>query len=160
MNSVKRIASGAAAACALLVTSACGEPDKLRVSDAVVTLSPVDSNPSALHFTVHGGQEDVNLLSIFSPSALRTELHESKTDPETKQISMGKIRAVKIPAGGKVEFKRGSYHGMVWGVNGIARRGAEMEFEFVFSNRDRILFDAVVQELDGSAPDERTAITG
>lgn len=159
MISVKQMAIGAALAGALAFTSACGGPDKLRVKNAVVTLSPVDSNPSALHFTVYGGEEDVRLLSIYSKSAIRSEMHESKMDADTKMMSMEKTREVNIPAGEKVEFKKGSYHGMAWGVNKIARRMGEMEYEFVFSNRDRILVDAVVQEVDGSIPDERKAVT-
>lgn len=139
----------------ILMTAACGREQPLRVNNAVVTLSPVDSNPSAVHFTVHGGPEDVRLLSIFSGSAIRSELHESSVDPKTKLNRMQKLKEVKIPAGETVEFRRGGLHGMVWGVNLIARRSGEMEFEFVFSNRDRILVDAVVQELDGTVPDER-----
>ncbi len=139
---------------AILLTS-CGPAPVLKVSDAVVTLSPVDDNPSALYFTIHGGPDDVKLIGAFSSSALRSEIHESKM--ENGMMTMQKLDTVDIPAGEKVEFKQGGKHVMMWGINLVARRLGEMEVEFTFSNGDRILVDAVVQEADGSIPDERKA---
>ena len=143
-----------------LMLSSCGQGPVLKVNNAIVTLSPVDNNPSALHFTVHGGPEDVNLVRVFSPSAVRTEIHESSVDPETKMMSMQKLEKVKIPAKGKVEFKKGGKHAMLWGINKLARRLGEMEIEVTFSNGERILVDAVVREIDGTIPDERKEYMG
>jgi hypothetical protein len=53
---------------ALACLSACGEPPKLRVDEAKLILSPVDSNPSGLYFTVHGGTKDVWLFRVVSDS--------------------------------------------------------------------------------------------
>ncbi len=142
----------------LLGFSGCGKPQKLNVKDAILVLSPVDSNPSALYFTVYGGQKDVKLRSILSTSVIRTEIHRSSKDEKTGVMAMAKQDAVDIPAQSQVEFKRGGYHGMIWGVNLIARRTAEIEVQFVFSNGDRIQVKADVQELDGSLPDERKAL--
>jgi len=138
--------------------SGCGKPQQLNVKDAVLVLSPVDTNPSALYFTVYGGPENVHLRSLLSTSVIRTELHKSGKNEETGIMSMEKHNEVLIPADSKIEFKRGSYHGMIWGVNLIARRTAEIDVQFVFSNGDRIVARAKVQELDGSAPDERKAL--
>lgn len=141
-----------------LSLSGCSKPPQLNVKDAVLVLSPVDTNPSALYFYIQGGPQDVYLRSILSPSVIRTEIHKSGKDEKTGVMSMEKQNEVFIPAGEKVEFKRGGYHGMVWGANLIARRTGEMEVQFAFSNGDRILVIAKVQELDGSAPDERKAL--
>ncbi|MEE9433582.1 MAG: copper chaperone PCu(A)C [Sphingorhabdus sp.] len=148
------IALAALIASSLLLES-CGRGPVLRVHNAVVTLSPVDSNPSALHFTVRGGPKDVYLLRVFSSSAVRAELHESKIDTNSKMISMEQLSRVKIPADGKVEFAKGGKHAMFWGINRVARKLGEMEVEFTFSTGERILVDAVVREADGSIPDER-----
>lgn len=139
----------------MLSLSGCGKRDQLNVKDAVLVLSPVDTNPSALYFNVYGGPDDVVLRSILSPSVIRSEIHKSGKDEATGTMSMEKLNEVPIPAGEKVEFKRGGYHGMVWGANLLARRTGEMEVQFAFSNGDRILVIAKVQELDGSEPDER-----
>lgn len=134
----------------------CSPTPQLRVHDAVVKLSPVDSNPSALYFTVLGGPKDLYLVSVSSRSALRTEMHESKIDLKTGAMTMAPLTRVLIPADGKVEFKRGGKHVMVWGVNLIGRRLGEMETQFLFSNNIRILVKARVEEIDGREPDEKT----
>lgn len=146
------------AAIAIFALSSCGDPPKLRVDNAVLVLSPVDANPSALYFDIHGGTQDVRLLRVVSPSIIRSEMHESVKDQASGTVSMKPLDQIAIPARGKVIFKRGGKHVMMWGVNLRARRLGEMETEYIFSNGDRILVDAVVQELDGTIPDERKAL--
>lgn len=153
----KRAALFALLACITLVS--CGRPAQLRVDDTIVTLSPVDSNPSGLYFTVHGGPDDVHLISVVTNAALRTEMHESGMDMKTGMMTMKPLTRVLIPAKGKVAFKQGGKHVMVWGINMVARRLGEMPTEFVFSNGDRIIVTVPVRELDGSEPDERKAVT-
>lgn len=138
----------------------CGPTPQLRVHDAVVKLNPVDSNPSAMYFTILGGPKDVYLMSVTSRSVLRTEMHESKVDPKTGAMTMAPLTRVLIPADGKVEFKRGGKHVMVWGVNLVGRRLGEMETQFLFSNNERILVNARVEEMDGRQPDEKTGHNG
>lgn len=130
---------------AALALASCGQPAQLRVNDAVVILSPVDSNPAAMYFTVHGGPEKVYLNSVLSRSVIRSEVHESKVDPNTGMVTMEPTRKIEIPAKGKVEFKRGGKHVMLWGVNRPARELKELEAEFIFSNGDRIIVDAEVR---------------
>jgi periplasmic copper chaperone A len=139
--------------------SSCQPEPILRVDDAMLKLSPVDTNPSALYFTVYGGTKDVNLYSVTSSSVIRTEMHESGVDPKTGAMTMGAIKQVPIPAKGTVKFERGGKHVMAWGVNLRARRLGEMETEFLFSNGDRILVTIPVREMDGGLPDEKKAIS-
>ncbi len=144
---------------AFALLSACQPDPVLRVNDAVLILSPVDSNPSALYFTVYGGTQDVKLYSVTSSSVIRTEMHESGVDPKTGAMTMSAVKQVPIPAKGTVKFERGGKHVMAWGVNLRARRLGEMETEFLFSNGDRILVTTPVVEMDGSVPDEKKAIS-
>ena len=155
----RRIFTVAAAASALLLGS-CGPTPQLKVKEAVLTLSPVDSNPSAFHFNVYGGPEDVYLLRVSSPSAIRVEMHDVTVDPKTGAVSMVPLQRVAIPAGETVAFKKGGKHVMMWGVNLIPRRLGVIETEFLFSNNVRILVKARVQEVDGTDPDEKKAIDG
>jgi periplasmic copper chaperone A len=143
---------------ALLVLASCEPAPQLRVHDAVLTLSPVDSNPSSLHFKVLGGPRDVYLLAVGSPSVIRAEMHDIGVDPKTGAVTMKPLDRVLIPADGVVEFKRGGKHVMMWGVNLVPRRLGIMETEFVFNSGDRIQVKAVVQEADGSEPDEKKAL--
>ena len=155
----RRIFTFSAAAAALLLGS-CGPTPQLKVKEAVLTLSPVDTNPSVLHFNVYGGPEDVYLLRISSPSAIRVEMHDVMADPKTGVVSMAPMDRVRIPSGEKVAFKKGGKHVMMWGINVIPRRLGVIETEFLFSNNVRILVKARVQEIDGSDPDEKKAIDG
>lgn len=155
----RRIFTLSTAALALLLGS-CGPTPQLKVKDALLTLSPVDSNPSSYHFTVYGGPTDVSLLRVSSPSVIRTEMHDVTVDPKTGAVSMSPMDRVLIPAGKKVEFKKGGKHVMVYGVNLIPRRLGEIDTEFLFSNDERILVRARVQEADGTDPDEKKAIDG
>lgn len=131
----------------LLFTASCGQPAELRVRDAVVKLSPVDNNPSALYFTIQGGQSEVQLLRVISKSVIRTEMHDTVSDPKTGMMTMRPLQRIPIPAKGKVEFKRGGKHVMLWGVNQIARRLEKLEAEFVFSNGDRIVVTAPLEKI-------------
>ncbi len=159
MKMDRRLFALGAAGAALLLGS-CGPTPQLKVKEAVLTLSPVDSNPSAYHFNVYGGPEDVYLLRVSSPSAIRTEMHDVGVDSKTGAVSMAPLNRVLIPAGEKIEFKRGGKHVMMWGVNLIPRKLGEIETEFLFSNNERILVKAKVQEMDGTDPDEKKAIDG
>ena len=134
-------------ALALLIAS-CGRPAELKVNEAVLKLSPVDTNPSALYFTVHGGEQDVTLLRVTSPSVLRSEMHETAKDAKTGMMTMAKLDRIEVPAKSKIEFKRGGKHVMLWGVNLIARRLEKIEVEFVFSNGDRIRVTAPVEKIE------------
>ncbi|MVZ97504.1 copper chaperone PCu(A)C [Sphingorhabdus sp. IMCC26285] len=153
----RRVFTLGTAAMALLLGS-CGPTPQLKVKEAVLTLSPVDSNPSSYHFNVYGGPQDVYLLRVSTPSAIRTEMHDVSVDPKTGAVSMSPMQRVLIPSGKKVEFKRGGKHVMMWGVNLIPRRLGEIETEFLFSNNERILVKARVQEMDGTDPDEKKAL--
>jgi copper(I)-binding protein len=155
----RRIFTLSAAAAALMLGS-CGPTPQLKVKEAVLTLSPVDSNPSAFHFNVYGGPEDVYLLRVSSPSAVRVEMHDVMADAKTGVVSMAPMDRVLIPSGETVAFKKGGKHVMMWGVNVIPRRLGIIEAEFLFSNNVRILVKARVQEIDGSDPDEKKAIDG
>jgi copper(I)-binding protein len=143
-----------------LFLGSCGPTPQLKVKEAVLTLSPVDSNPSSYHFNVYGGPADVYLLRVSTPSAIRTEMHDVGVDPKTGAVTMQPLNRVFIPTGETVAFKKGGKHVMMWGVNLIPRRLGEIETEFLFSNNERILVKARVQEIDGSDPDEKKAIDG
>jgi copper(I)-binding protein len=145
---------------AALTLASCGPTPQLKVKEAVLTLSPVDSNPSAFHFNVYGGPEDVYLLRVSSPSTIRTEMHDVGVDPKTGVVTMAPMDRVLIPAGQTVAFKKGGKHVMMWGVNLIPRKLGVIEAEFLFSNDVRILVKARVQEVDGTDPDEKKAIDG
>jgi periplasmic copper chaperone A len=140
----------------IALLASCSPAPQLYIEDVVLKLSPVDSNPSALYFTVKGGPKDVYLEEVVSESVIRSEMHNSGTDPKTGMMTMEPVERVLIPAKGKVEFKQGGKHVMMWGVNMVARRLGEIKTEYVFSNGDRLQATGVVVRMDGSKPDTGT----
>jgi periplasmic copper chaperone A len=137
-----------------LILASCGQPPELKVNEAVVKLSPVDDNPSALYFTVHGGERANELLRVTSRSAIRTEMHDTVSDPKTGMLTMKPLSRIAVPAKGKVEFKRGGKHVMVWGINLPARRLEKMEFIFTFATGDRIIVTAPIEKIAAGAGDD------
>lgn len=130
-----------------LLLAGCGRDPVLRVNEAVVKLSPVDSNPSAMYFNLYGGPADVHLIAVTSRSSIRTEMHESSVDAKTGMMTMTKIDRLNVPKGSKIEFRRGGKHVMLWGINLPARRLQKIDVEFVFSNGDRILVETPIEKI-------------
>ena len=132
------------------ILSACAPDRVLYVDQAWVRLSPNEDMPSAGYFTVHGGQEDVRLLSVISPAVLRVELHESIERDGV--MSMQTVNGVNIPARQDMAFQPGGAHLMIWGINAAVKDQGKLPLTFVFSNGDRIIVDAVIR-----APNASTA---
>lgn len=129
----------------LMFLAACGQGDILYVDEAVVNLSPVEGNPSSGYFDVHGGPENVELVGVTSDDVVRLELHE--TVEENGVSAMQPVKSVPIPAGKTVKFEPGGKHIMIWGIgNGSISRGY-LKMIFIFSNDERIEFDAVVRKM-------------
>ncbi|HEY9580177.1 MAG TPA: copper chaperone PCu(A)C [Rhizorhapis sp.] len=127
-----------------LLLAACAPAKVLYVDQAWVRLSPNDATPSAGYFTVHGGEEDVRLLSVISPEVLRVEMHESID--KNGVMTMQPIKGVDIPAQGKVTFAPGGKHLMIWGINAAAKTQGKLPFTFIFSNGERIIYEAVLRQ--------------
>lgn len=137
-----------------LLSASCGRPHELNVVDAVVKLSPVDTAPSALYFTVKGGERAVDLLRVSSPSVIRIEMHESVTDPKTGMLTMQPLERVTVPAKGKVAFKRGGKHVMLFGVNRVARNVEKLEMIFIFADGSQIEVTAPIEKMSAAGGSE------
>ena len=119
-----------------------------KVTDVWVRLGAVDTVPAAAYFNVYGGPKADRLLQVSSEVNTKTELHESMT--EGNMASMKPIGAVDIPAGGKVEFKPGGRHAMLFGMNPAIKPGTPVTLTFTFASGQEIQVDAGTQS--ASAP--------
>jgi periplasmic copper chaperone A len=133
-----------------LILAACGQAKLLYVDQAWVRLSANEDTPSAGYFTIHGGEEDVKLLSVISPAVLRVEMHESVE--KDSMMSMAAVKAVDVPAGEDVTFGPGGKHLMIWGINPGAKKMGKLPLTFIFSNGDRIIYDAVIRSAGDGPP--------
>lgn len=136
-----------------MLLSACAPAKVLYVDQAWVKLSANDEAPSAGYFTVHGGEEEVRLLSVISPAVLRVEMHESIERDGV--MSMQTVNGATIPARTDVTFGPGGAHLMIWGINPGIKQQGKLPLTFIFSNGDRIIVEAVIRapsSADGAPP--------
>ncbi len=143
---MRAIFTGMMMAGALMLAGCSDSPvnnNRLMVESGYVNLPASPDRPAAGYFTVRGGPAAVDLLDVTSTMALRTELHESVREGE--MMTMRKVTAVPVPAGGRLEAKPGGVHVMIWGINDAAAQAGRLPMIFLFSNNDRIAFDLEVR---------------
>ena len=131
-----------------LALAGCQPPAQLLVKNAYVQLSADPDMPSSGYFTVQGGPEDVALMAVTAPSAQRVMMHE--TIEKDGVSRMAPVEKVNIPSRANVAFMPGGRHLMIFGIDEGARRKGTLALQFIFSNGDRILVDAKLQDIAGN----------
>ena len=152
-----RLLFGAALAVSALTLAACeqnlGAGPQLNVVAGYVQMGATPDRPAVGYFTIEGGPRDVQLVAVTADLAQRVEMHESVK--ENGVVTMKPLAAADVPAKGKLEFKPGGKHLMIWNINGAAVRAGKLPMAFVFTNNnnERILFDLPIKP----APDAGAA---
>lgn len=131
-----------------LALGGCQPPAQLLVKNAYVQLSPDPDMPSSGYFTVQGGADNVTLMAVTAPAAQRVAMHETIDDGGISR--MVPVEKVNIPSRADVAFVPGGRHLMIFGIDGGARRKGTLALQFIFSNGDRILVDAKLQDIAGN----------
>jgi periplasmic copper chaperone A len=143
----------AAAAFAALTLAACGEAQGerqiLRVVSGHVAMPATPDRPAAGYFTVEGGSAPVELVAVTADLAQRVEMHE--TVKEDGMTAMRELKSAAVPVQGKLEFKPGGNHLMIWNINGAAVRAGRLPMVFIFSNNERIMFDLKIKTPEEAA---------
>lgn len=143
----------AAAALAALTLTACdegpGERQILRVVGGHIMMPATADRPAAGYFTVEGGGAPVDLVAVTADLAQRVEMHE--TVKENGMTAMRELKGAPVPVQGKLEFKPGGNHLMIWNINGAAVRAGRLPMVFIFSNNERIVFDLKIKTADEAA---------
>lgn len=103
----------------------------VKVQSASVRLNPNPVAPSAAYFTIIGGAEAETLTRITSPDAKRVEMHESRM--EGGLMTMAAVDHVEIPARGRVAFRQGGRHAMLFGISAAARTRGTLTLNLDFA---------------------------
>lgn len=119
------------------------EQVELGASDASVRLPAVSGRPGAAYFTIKGGSEATSLLSVSTPAAIRTELHEMKH--EGGMMTMIPLKDVAIPAGQAVAFAPGGKHVMLFDIAPTVRAGSSIPLRLAFANGKTVEVQAAVK---------------
>lgn len=138
-------------ACALL--AACEQkPETMVVQDATVRLPAVAGRPGAAYFTLNGGPTDDRLMSVSTPMAVRTELHDMTMAGGVMRMSPIE-GGVPLPAGGKIVFESGGKHVMLYDISPKAQAGGMVPIQFRFASGATLDAEAKVVAA-GSGGDE------
>lgn len=152
MHAFRLVAVSAVAAVTVTLAGcgdAPGDRQVLRVASGHIVAPATPDRPAAAYFTIEGGSVPVDLVAVTADLAQRVEMHE--TVREDGMTSMRELARAPVPVQGKLEFKPGAKHVMVWGINGAAIRAEYLPMVFIFSNNDRIMFDMTIKTPDAAA---------
>jgi periplasmic copper chaperone A len=142
----------AALALAAVTLSACNDQGEsrqvLRVASGHIVMPVSPDRPAAGYFTVEGGSAPVDLVAVTADLAQRVEMHQ--TVKEDGLTTMKELIRAPVPVQGKLEFKPGGNHLMIWNINGAAVRAGRLPMVFIFSNNDRIIFDLTIRKPDAA----------
>ncbi len=145
----------AAAALAATLLTGCGgdvgDRQVLRVASGHIMAPATPDRPAAGYFTIEGGSAPVDLVAVTTNFAQRTEMHQ--TVKENGMTAMKELLRAPVPVQGKLEFKPGANHLMIWNINGAALRAGKLPMVFIFSNNDRIMFDMTIKTADAAGKD-------
>jgi len=97
-----------------------------QISDARIIQPPPGANVAAAYFTLSNPTSDELIITGVSTSdAVKTaELHKSSVVDDVAR--MEKQTSISIAAGESLEFKQGSYHVMLMGLNTPLESGNEL----------------------------------
>ena len=128
-------------------------PGQLTVAGVMARPAPLAGGNGAAYFTVLNGLDQaVQLLSVSSPAADVTELHET-VDENGVMRMMPRPEGFTVPAGGAVELKPGGKHVMLIGLAQPLNTGDTVDLLLTFDNGDTIALTAPVAEMNGDMPD-------
>ena len=119
------------AAAMLAVTASAWAQSNVNVEDAWVrgTVAQQKSTGAFMRLTA---QKDVRLVSVSSPVAGVTEVHEMAMDKDV--MRMRAVPALPLPAGKTVELKPGGYHVMLLDLKGAVKAGDNVPLTLVFED--------------------------
>jgi periplasmic copper chaperone A len=101
---------------------------------------------SAAYFTLSNPTAaDDALLSVSTPAAAMTQVHETVVDGNGT-AAMKPVDRVNLPAGDTVEFKPGSYHVMLMGLSKDLTAGATIDLHLVFEHAGTVVVKADIRQ--------------
>jgi periplasmic copper chaperone A len=124
------------------------EKSKIMVKDAWARARPESAKVGgAFIMIMNNGTEPDRLMSVMSPVAKRTEIHETKMKDGV--MSMSPVEEIVIAPGKMVMLEPGGLHVMLMGLTGGLAEGEEFPMTLVFEHAGKI--DVMVQVKDAGA---------
>jgi periplasmic copper chaperone A len=126
-------------------------PKSASVEHAWVRLPAVEGRPGAAYFTLHGGPVDDRLMSISSPQAIKSEMHDMSMAGGI--MKMAAIDAgLAVPAKGNVTFESSGKHVMLFDISPKVAPGGKMTLSFAMASGEKLEAEADVVAAGGDEP--------
>lgn len=123
---------------------------EMTVRDAWIRLLPGDL-PAAGYFVLENkGGQALELVGAESPAYGMAMLHRSTE--KDGHSHMAEVDAVKVPAGGQVDFKPGGYHVMLMHAKKTLKPGDTVPVTLIFSGDKRLTVDFQARSATGESP--------
>ncbi|MFK0573337.1 copper chaperone PCu(A)C [Endozoicomonas sp.] len=108
----------------------------LQLLNASARATKPGMSSSAAYMTIRNGtHKPVQIQSLESPLAMKTELHT--TDMNNGMMKMRRVDNLQIKAGDEVELKPGSYHVMLMGLKSPIAADSQVPVTITFSNGEK-----------------------
>ncbi|WP_257285392.1 copper chaperone PCu(A)C [Endozoicomonas sp. SESOKO1] len=108
---------------------------ELQLMNASARATRPGMSSSAAYMTIFNGtHEAVQIGSLSSPVARKTELHTTEMD--NGMMKMRRVDNITIKPGDKLELKPGGYHVMLMGLKKPIANNSEVPVTIIFSNGD------------------------
>lgn len=120
------------------------------VTNAWIRLPAVPGRPAAAYFTLVGGAVDDAVVSVATPAAKRTELHESMEQGGV--MSMERIENVPLGSGAQMDFAPGGKHVMLFDVSPELAAGGTTQMMVSFQGSPAVTVEAALVAPGGDAP--------
>jgi len=126
-----------------------GATSELAVSQAWSRAMPPSAPTGAVYFVLENrGQQPQRLIGAQTSRAEKTELHTHVQQGD--MMKMQQVEAVDVPAGGKVEFKPGGNHLMMFGLKQPLVAGESFPVTLQFEDGGEITTEVSI-EVDAPA---------
>jgi len=139
-----------AAVAAALMLAGCGAREP-AVEGAWIRLPAVPGRPAAAYFRLRAGDAPLTLLSVRTPAALTTELHETRRNGRGV-TSMNRVGQVDVPARGTMALAPGGLHVMMFDVNPTLKPGGETTVTLDFADGATLQAPAALRGAGDPAP--------
>ena len=118
---------------------------ELAVSHAWSRAMPPSAPTGAVYFVLENrGQQPQRLIGAQTPRAAKAELHTHVHHGD--MMKMQQVAAVDVPAAGKVEFKPGGNHVMLFGLKQPLVAGESFPLTLQFENGSELTSEVSIEE--------------
>lgn len=150
MNRPLKFLSALSLNLALAVPGHAAAQDALKIEKPWTRATAPGAAVGGGFLTVHNpGKSGDRLVSASSPASARVELHEMAMEKDV--MRMREVKAMEVPAGGKLELRPGGYHLMLMELKAPLRQGEKVPVTLKFEKAGEVKVELSVEGMGAGA---------